>query len=102
MRVTSNVALSEHAPSYQQEAGELISAGYGEADLVELGELYDFSAEKLSWTPRTNVVQDIHSRGDVTIFKSVGVGVQDVAIACAVVKRAIEEGIGKIIEDYDV
>ncbi|KAJ3018982.1 hypothetical protein NUW54_g204 [Trametes sanguinea] len=39
--------------------------------------------------------------GDVTIFKSVGVGVQDAAIACAVVERAVKEKIGVVVEDYD-
>ncbi|EJF62087.1 NAD(P)-binding protein [Dichomitus squalens LYAD-421 SS1] len=85
-----------------QEAGELITAGFSETDLVELGQLYDFSTERMSWTPRTKSIQDIHDRGDVTIFKSVGVGVQDVVIACAVVQRATEEGIGRVIADYDV
>ena len=43
----------------------------------------------------------MRASGEVTIFKSVGVGVQDVAIACAVVDRAVREGFGKTIEGYD-
>ncbi len=85
----------------QHEAGELIAAGLTETDLVELGQLYDYAGEQTRWTPKSDVVKDIRASGDVTIFKSVGVGVQDVVIACAVVQRAMEEGIGHVIEDYD-
>lgn len=67
--------------------------------MVEIGELLD--VEGPSWTPRAGVIQDVRRSGDITIFKSVGVGVQDVAIACAVVDRAVKDGIGRRIEDYD-
>jgi hypothetical protein len=40
--------------------------------------------------------------GPITMFKSVGVGLQDVAIACAVVKKAEEMDIGVKVEGYDV
>ncbi|KAI0739411.1 NAD(P)-binding protein [Daedaleopsis nitida] len=85
------------------EAGELISAGYTASDLVELGELVDLTPHnpESAWAPRADAVQHVRQSGDVTIFKSVGVGVQDVAIACAVVNRAVKDGIGKIIDDYD-
>ncbi|KAI0755682.1 NAD(P)-binding protein [Fomes fomentarius] len=85
------------------EAGELISARCTESDLVELGQLLDITSElgETSWVPRADTVQDVRRSGDVTIFKSVGVGVQDVAIACAVVDRAVKDGIGRVIEDYD-
>jgi ornithine cyclodeaminase/alanine dehydrogenase-like protein (mu-crystallin family) len=39
--------------------------------------------------------------GPITLFKSVGVGLQDVAIACAVVARAEEMEIGTRIAGYD-
>ncbi len=83
----------------QAEAGELISASCTKSDLVEIGELLDIKGK--SWTPRAGIVQDIRQSGNITIFKSVGVGVQDVAIACAVVDRALKDGIGRRIEDYD-
>lgn len=85
----------------QQEAGELISAGLTASCLVEIGQLYDWDAIASSWTARTDVIRDVRSGGDITIFKSVGVGIQDVAIACAVVDRAMQEGVGRTIEDYD-
>ena len=87
------------SPRCQVEAGELIAASFTEADLVEVGQLLDFKHP--SWTPRPDIVQDVRQSGDITIFKSVGVGVQDVAIACAVVDRAIQDGIGKQVADYD-
>jgi len=46
-------------------------------------------------------VREVRAAGDVTIFKSVGVGVQDVAIASAVASRAERENIGTIVADYD-
>ncbi|EGN97636.1 hypothetical protein SERLA73DRAFT_110946 [Serpula lacrymans var. lacrymans S7.3] len=82
------------------EAGELIGAGLGEESMVEIGEIVainvgDGEAEKLK------KCVDVRSKGDVTIFKSVGVGLQDVAIACLVVKRAEEMGVGVHVEAYD-
>ena len=101
--VSSYMRLLPHllTLSSQAEAGELIAAGRTESDLVELGSLYDYQDAKGTWTPRTTTVDAVRTSGEVTIFKSVGVGVQDVAIACAVVDRAVREGFGKTIEGYD-
>ena len=85
----------------QHEAGELIAAGLSEPDLVEIGTLYERGLDGSSWAPRVEAVDAARANGDVTIFKSVGVGVQDVAIACAVVDRAVREAIGRTIEGYD-
>ena len=83
----------------------MISAGCGEDNLVELGQLLDLvlasDAQGASYVPRAHAIEAVRKAGDVTIFKSVGVGLQDVAIACAVVDRAIKEGIGRSIDDYD-
>ncbi|OBZ73270.1 Ketimine reductase mu-crystallin [Grifola frondosa] len=84
-----------------QEAGELISAQCTPSDLVELGDLFTYSEQTNVWSTRDNLAGEIRASGDVTIFKSVGVGVQDVAIACAVVKRAEEENIGVLVQEYD-
>lgn len=89
----------------QHEAGELISAKLGPSDLVELGELIEFPVDDLkdgdSWTIRDEKIKEIKTSGDVTIFKSVGVGVQDVAIATAVVSSAERNEIGVWIKEYD-
>ncbi|EMD35751.1 hypothetical protein CERSUDRAFT_115698 [Gelatoporia subvermispora B] len=83
------------------EAGELIAASCGTDDLVELGELISRPPGGNNWTPKQELVDDIRSRSDVTIFKSVGAGIQDVAIACAVVQRAEQAQIGMIVENFD-
>lgn len=92
------------------EAGELIAADCKPSDLVELGELVQLADESSGrehapelqvWTPREDLVQGVRASGDVTIFKSVGLGVQDVAITSAVVRFAENENIGIIIDDYD-
>lgn len=77
-----------------EEAGEVISSGLGFDDLVEIGELVNSEGR----LPRKD--------GSITMFKSVGVAVQDVAIASAVVKKAYEllgkgDRIGVQIADYD-
>ncbi|CCM03049.1 uncharacterized protein FIBRA_05168 [Fibroporia radiculosa] len=86
------------------EAGELISAGLGPSDLIELGELVQFEgslADDAPWLPRDALIQQVRDSGDITIFKSVGVGLQDVAIASAVVARAEKDRIGLIASEYD-
>lgn len=80
------------------EAGELISAGLGDDALVEIGGLVTLAEEPRhdgasSWLPVQTDVGAVFST-DVTIFKSVGVGLQDVAIASAVVSKAAELGVG--------
>ena len=50
------------------------------------------------WIPRDEIIAKITNAGDISIFKSVGVGVQDVAIAVAVVRKAEKERIGAVLE----
>lgn len=80
------------------EAGEVIDANLSASDLVELGELIDFE-DTDKWSPQAERIEEIQS-GDVTIFKSVGVGVQDAAISRAVVDAAKGYGIGTVIDNY--
>jgi ornithine cyclodeaminase/alanine dehydrogenase-like protein (mu-crystallin family) len=79
------------------EAGELIKAGLENDDLVELGvicgENQAAECEQLT--------QIRSGEKDVTIFKSVGVGAQDVMIAAAILQKAEERGIGTVIGQYD-
>ncbi|KAI8995253.1 NAD-P-binding protein [Trametes punicea] len=97
----AGVVIVDQKSACLQEAGELIDANLSEGDLVELGELFDYNAKDKTWIPREGPIEDIQTAGDVTIFKSVGVGVQDAAIACAVVERALREKIGVVIDEYD-
>ena len=71
-----------------EEAGELIDAGLEPHQLTEIGEL-------------VNGLGDGRPGKDITMFKSVGVGLQDVAIACAVVGHALSRSDGTVIEHYD-
>jgi ornithine cyclodeaminase/alanine dehydrogenase-like protein (mu-crystallin family) len=75
------------------EAGELIAAGAQPEDVVEVGELLLYGASD-SWQVDTARVSELLTGSDVTIFKSVGLGGQDVAISVASVNRAIEMEIG--------
>ncbi|KAF7291479.1 hypothetical protein MKEN_01482400 [Mycena kentingensis (nom. inval.)] len=80
------------------EAGEIIAANLKHDQLVEMGDLvqFDTSSGELYLDPARKPLEFVagSTSGPVTIFKSVGVGIQDVAIACAVVQRAEEMGLG--------
>lgn len=67
-----------------REAGEIIQAGLTGEDLTELGEL---------------LAQDGVERGEgqTTVFKSVGLGMQDLAINRLVLARAEEMGVGTVV-----
>jgi ornithine cyclodeaminase/alanine dehydrogenase-like protein (mu-crystallin family) len=82
------------------EAGELIAAGASGGDLVEVGELVRLK-EDGAWEADEARCADVRAKGDVTVWKSVGVAVQDVAIAARVVARAEEMGLGTRIPGYD-
>lgn len=92
------------------EAGDLIAAQVHQDRMIELGELVEIPAISAMSTARTmnryTIVDEkrrsIKNSGDVTIFKSVGVGVQDVAIANLVVQFAEKNSIGTTILDYDI
>jgi ornithine cyclodeaminase len=83
------------------EAGELIRAGVDETGLVELGELASIDCNG-KVVKNVEKCTSVEAAGDITIFKSVGVGLQDVAIANLVVNRAEQMGVGINIGSYDV
>ncbi|KAH9051636.1 NAD-P-binding protein [Lactarius deliciosus] len=90
------------------EAGELIAAGVPQAAMVEVGELLRRAAagaedESWAWEPDVPRVVELLSAGtgDVTIFKTVGLGAQDVAIAVATVDREMEMGIGTMVPEFE-
>lgn len=82
------------------EAGELISAGVGGDQVVEIGE-FVLSRLRVVGSGDGAPPGEPADRSQITMFKSVGVGLQDVAIACAVVKKAEELGIGLVVNGYD-
>ena len=81
------------------EAGELLTAGKANASLTELGELIEEGNDGkfVSVLP-----QDFREPDGVTIFKCVGVGLQDVAIASLVLSRAERMGYGTRIDNYHI
>ncbi|KAF5392249.1 hypothetical protein D9757_001537 [Collybiopsis confluens] len=112
---SSPILLVDSIEACFTEAGELLEAGLHPDQVVEIGKLvlekrrnmkspfFERDNSKL-----TRIAEDDFT-GPVTIFKSVGVGLQDVAIACAVVDKAEElerlsgstNTIGTVVPDYD-
>ncbi|BEJ11910.1 hypothetical protein CspHIS471_0203700 [Cutaneotrichosporon sp. HIS471] len=88
----AGVVLVDSREACGHEAGEL--QGMSEDQLVELGEVVDVST-------RDAAVKKVNGVGDVNIFKSVGLGVQDVAISAVVLAEAERLGLGTVIPDYD-
>ena len=114
------ILLVDSRKACAAEAGELIDAEIKPDDVVEIGELVprDYSTGEVDLGRLESIVgeglpelqddhvalQDFH--GPITIFKSVGIGLQDVAIACAIVEKAekiggLNLGAGIIISNYD-
>ncbi|KAK4684336.1 hypothetical protein P7C73_g5848, partial [Tremellales sp. Uapishka_1] len=87
------VVDSKHA--CLEEAGELIDAQLSADDLVEIGQLLSLDGEE-----KVARVKQVRQSGDVVIFKSVGIGLQDVSIADLVIREAEKSGLGTVVEDY--
>ncbi|OJA08458.1 hypothetical protein AZE42_05055 [Rhizopogon vesiculosus] len=83
------------------EAGELIKARLNEEDIVEIGTLvqFDNDSQDTDYKKVHRLCDEVTKAGKITIFKSVGVGLQDVAIANMVVNLAGE--IGTRVDSYD-
>ncbi|KAF8224309.1 hypothetical protein L208DRAFT_1410552, partial [Tricholoma matsutake] len=80
----------------------LIEAGVDGSQVAEIGELVKVSEQRelslLDWEAKGEGQRGV---GLITMFKSVGVGLQDVAIACAVVDKAEHMVIGMCVDSYD-
>ncbi|KAF8305659.1 NAD(P)-binding protein [Clavulina sp. PMI_390] len=95
--------------SYTQEMREVTPALIEQASLIIVDSLKDCQREAgdLAGTPAERMTElgsicgkgEVYKRapGKFTVFKSVGVGVQDVAIARLVLRRAEEKGLGSMI-----
>jgi ornithine cyclodeaminase/alanine dehydrogenase-like protein (mu-crystallin family) len=91
LRAVQSCLLVDYRKACLEEAGEIIDAGLEGDQLTEIGELVGRATDCR------------RGDGDITMYKSVGVGLQDVAIACAVVAHALSRshGDGTVIERYD-
>lgn len=88
----AGVVLVDSREACSHEAGEL--QGMQDDQLVELGEVVDEATH-------AQAAKKVNDTGDVTIFKSVGLGVQDVAITAVVLQEAERMGLGQTVPDYD-
>ena len=79
----ASLIIADSIPACQAEAGELVSTPVER--LVELGDL----------CRESQTYQRLPDRR--TVFKSVGVGVQDVAIARLVLSKAEEKNLGILV-----
>jgi alanine dehydrogenase len=85
----ARVRVTDHREQAKIEAGEFRElAGAGRLawdDVVELGDLVTGRAKG-----RT-------SPGDITLFKSLGIALEDIAFAQLIHRRAVEQGVGKLM-----
>ncbi|KAF9075004.1 hypothetical protein BDP27DRAFT_1213590 [Rhodocollybia butyracea] len=109
---SSPILLVDSVSACFTEAGELLEAKLRADQVVEIGKLVLERQGDTTWDyPRweTSIRSDaLDFQGPITMFKSVGVGLQDVAIACAVIEKAEEmerqmtEGsIGVVVPNFD-
>ena len=77
------------------EAGELIRAHISREDMIEVGELVDAKRQGNS-----ALATEARAK-DITIFKSVGIGLQDTAIAKEIYDRAMQIGIGVRVDTFN-
>jgi ornithine cyclodeaminase/alanine dehydrogenase-like protein (mu-crystallin family) len=105
----ARVVLVDSRSACAVEAGELIAASVPQTCVVEVGELLRRAPapahgdEPRGWEPDAQRIAEVLSagNGDITIFKSVGIGAQDVAIAVVTVDWAREMGIGTVVLDFE-
>ncbi|KAI5891559.1 NAD(P)-binding protein [Schizophyllum commune H4-8] len=99
-RALAGALIVDSRDACAQEAGELLEAKVDMAAVHEIGELVEVDGEGNLKTTLPKL-QTKEQEGGVTMFKSVGVGLQDVAIACAAVDKARAMGLGTTVEGYD-
>jgi ornithine cyclodeaminase/alanine dehydrogenase-like protein (mu-crystallin family) len=85
--VATATLFVDRRESALNEAGDLLLAGFGEERIAaELGEV--LAGEHPGRT----------DPGELTVFKSLGLGVEDLAAAELVVRKAREQGVGTEVE----
>ena len=100
----NQVLIVDSRLACMQEAGDLLKAGVDPASMLEIGELV--SRKEGQSQPQSEISSSLlfernSFTGPITMFKSVGVGVQDVIITKEVVSHAKNMGMGTLIEQYD-
>lgn len=111
-RATGRILVDDQQ-ACAKEAGDLIKANVDGAKCIALGTLLHEQAYanlaqgnllQLPTTDQTKAILDklnkrlgVESSGDITIFKSVGVGLQDVAITRLIAEKAAEYRVGQLV-----
>ncbi len=112
LRSLRGTLLVDSREACLREAGEILDACVQPEQMKEIGELIpkgideDFNLQ-VYFRNLITAAPDILQRefnGPVTVFKSVGIAVQDVVIASSVVERAysLGGGIGTTVSEYDL
>ena len=111
---TSGVVVVDSLSACLKEAGEIIQAGLGPEQLVEIGELILLKRQAAAVLTKDDDVVDKDggatakqlgslrewlSKGNV-IYKSVGLGLMDVVVGTELMTLANERGIGTLIQDF--
>ena len=107
--------LVDSLDTCSSEAGELIKGNISRDKVRELEEIFPwepsgrFDLDHLNTlllskqaTEPLDMDRQPDFTGPVTIFKSVGIGLKDVAIASSVFQKAEELGIGIVVDGYGV
>jgi ornithine cyclodeaminase len=74
-----------------EEAGELIRAGLGPNDLVEVGSLYSTDGDEKA---------QLEHEKELTVFKCVGMGLMDLVIAQALLEIAENLKVGTVLKNF--
>ncbi|KAF2478923.1 ornithine cyclodeaminase/mu-crystallin family protein [Neohortaea acidophila] len=74
-----------------EEAGELISAGFGPDDLIEVGQLFAQTGPAGS---------EVDGERSLTIFKCVGFGFMDLLVSKSLLSMAEEASKGNVVDDF--
>ncbi|EPQ29549.1 uncharacterized protein PFL1_02768 [Pseudozyma flocculosa PF-1] len=90
----------DSAEACAKEAGDLIQADVAEEQLVELGTLVPDTVEDWKRVRSCPAWKRDESARGISIFKSVGVGVQDVAVTAMFVDEAERRGVGQRVDFF--
>ncbi|EIW67960.1 hypothetical protein TREMEDRAFT_33090 [Tremella mesenterica DSM 1558] len=85
----SGIVIVDSRSACKKEAGELV--GLKDDKMMELGDVI------VDGSKREKVVKE----GDLRVYKSVGMGLQDVAIAELIFQQAQHMGLGTVIPNFD-
>ncbi|KAH9475193.1 hypothetical protein JR316_0012304 [Psilocybe cubensis] len=104
------ILLVDSREACSHEAGELIDAQVTPSQMTEIGDIIPKNSNNtlsrdsyLDLQPRSSDIEDGYE-GPVSIFKSVGIGLQDVVIASAIFEKTHRLGrkFGTLVQNYDI